>query len=148
MVNWQDIAAIATLIGLPVAGIAAWFASQQLRTERAQHFPTPEIRRYGPHHVRVSVPEDGEFKIAQISIGWRFGTIAEVTNAGTDSETGVSLFHASGMPTRTVRVEPPASEVWLRTDISGSKPTLDIKITSDRFKSLTVPKTLWSDIAT
>lgn len=139
--GWGDLAAVATLVSIPLGLIALWYAAGQLRTERAQHFPSVTVKRDQETYINLSVPDGTEFLIASVWPAWGLGTVTLVNKLG-HHENGETHFEDAGSPTRRLTLQPPLSSVWLKTAISGSRPTLEIKIISDRFKSLTISKVL------
>ncbi|WP_139207841.1 hypothetical protein [Aerobium aerolatum] len=145
MMSWLVYAATGSAVVSAGAAIAAaWYSRESLNLAKIAYLPAPEVRPAHGGRFRISVPEGGEFKISQISMGKTPGSIQASRHLGVDPSTDISLFEDSGRPGRAVNVTPPSTAVWFHIETSAPLPTLETKIISDRFNSVTIPITLYT----
>lgn len=141
---WAAIGALGAIATAVFAGLALRSTLKHQRLERIARVPDPEIRLDRDNHIKISIPENGEFLIESVSLGRTPGSLQSSQHVGYDDNTDESRFEDSGRIGRVVNVNPPSTSVWLKIETSAPRSNLDIKIISDRFSSETISKVLYT----
>lgn len=131
-------------IAIPILTYGIYrYTKLSFQEHHQDRFPQLSVKYSHSHHVRISIPELRGFWIEKICLGRGVhGSIRSADYLGADPVTDVDVFTDASRTGRAVILTPPASSAWVKIETSASKPTLDIKIISDRFRSLTRPITL------